>query len=81
VKNITVAIDDETYRRARVVAAQRDASVSALVKKYLCSLTEENSAVRDFKKEHEDLLDSIAQRHPGFKVADNLPREDLYQRS
>ncbi len=80
-KNITVAIDDETYRRARVIAAQRDASVSALVKKYLCSLTEENAAVRDFNKEQEDLLDRIAGRHPRFKVADNLSREDLYQRS
>ena len=80
-KNITIAIDDETYRRARVIAAQRDASVSALVKKYLCSLSEENAAVRDFNKEQEDLLDRIAGRHPGFKVADNLSREDLYQRS
>ena len=61
-------------------AAQRDASVSALVKKYLCSLTDEISGPRDIKKEQEDLLDSIARRHPGFKVADNLSREDLYQR-
>ena len=79
-KNITIAIDDETYRRARVFAAQRDASVSALVKKYLCSLTDEISGPRDIKKEQEDLLDSIARRHPGFKVADNLSREELYQR-
>jgi hypothetical protein len=81
VKSIIIAIDDETYRRACVIAAQRDASVSVLVKKYLCSLTEENAAVRDFKKEEEDLLGSIAQRHPRFKLADNLSREDLYQRS
>jgi len=80
VKNLTIALDDETYRRARVFAAQRDASISALVKKYLSSLTEEITALRDFKKEQEDLLDSIAQRHPRFKVADNLSREDLYQR-
>ena len=79
-KNLTIALDDETYRRARVFAAQRDASISALVKKYLSSLTEEITALRDFKKEQEDLLDSIAQRHPRFKVADNLSREDLYQR-
>ena len=80
-KSIIIAIDDDTYRRACVIAAQRDASVSVLVKKYLCSLTEENAEVRDFKKEQEDLLDKIAGRHPGFKVADNLSREDLYQRS
>lgn len=61
-------------------AAQRDASVSALVKKYLSSLTDEQFAPRDIKKEQEDLLDSIGRRHPGFKVADNLSREELYQR-
>ena len=80
-KNITIAIDDETYRRARVIAAQRDASISALMKKDLCSLIEETTAVRDFKKEEEDFLDSIAQRHLRFKVADNLSDEDLYKRS
>ena len=32
VKNITVTVDDETYRRARMKAAERDTSVSALVK-------------------------------------------------
>ena len=79
-KNITVAIDDETYRRARVVAAQRDASVSALVKKYLCSLSEE-VVPRDWKREQEDLLDRVTRRHPGFKVADNLSRDELYQRA
>ena len=37
-KNITVAVDDEVYRAARVVAAKRDTSVSALVREYLVSL-------------------------------------------
>lgn len=79
-RNITVAIDEETYRRARVIAAQRDASVSGLVRKYLCSLSEETSLPLDLKKEQEDLLDRITRRHPGFKVADNLSRAELYQR-
>ena len=74
-------MDDETDRRACVIAAQRNATISALVKKHLCSLIEETTAVRDFKKEEEDLLVSVAQQHPRFKVADNLSREDLYQRS
>ena len=37
-KNITVAIDDETYRRARIWAAERDTSVSAIVKCILTTL-------------------------------------------
>ena len=37
-KNITVSVDNETYRRARIVAAQQDTSVSALVREFLNGL-------------------------------------------
>jgi hypothetical protein len=37
-KNITISIDDETYRRARLWAAERDTSVSAVVKCILTTL-------------------------------------------
>ena len=37
-KNITVSVDDDTYRRAHVVAASRGTSVSALVREFLVSL-------------------------------------------
>ncbi|MDZ4741807.1 MAG: hypothetical protein SGI98_00120 [Verrucomicrobiota bacterium] len=79
-KNITVALDDETYRKARIVAAQRDASVSALVKKFLISLTAETPAPRDLRQEQETLLDSIAQRHPGFTSTENITRDAIHER-
>ena len=41
VKNITVSLPDEEYRQARVIAAERDTSVSALVRQYLLSLQEQ----------------------------------------
>jgi hypothetical protein len=34
-KNITIAVDDETYRAARIAAAEQGTSVSALVKQFL----------------------------------------------
>ena len=37
-KNVTIAIDDETHRRARVRAAELGTSLSALVKGYLNGL-------------------------------------------
>lgn len=37
-KNITVSVDDETYRLARVKAAERGTSVSAMVREYLNSV-------------------------------------------
>ena len=44
-KNITLKIDDETYHRARVRAAQRGTSVSAMVRDFLVSqATDENEA-------------------------------------
>ena len=37
-KNITVAVGDDTYRRARIAAAERGVSVSALVREFLDGL-------------------------------------------
>ena len=38
-KNITVSVDDETYRRSCAVAASRDTSVNSLVREFLVRLT------------------------------------------
>jgi plasmid stability protein len=40
VKNITLSIDDETYRQARIRAAEQNTSVSALVKQFLTARTQ-----------------------------------------
>lgn len=37
-KNVTIALDDETHRRARICAAEMGTSLSALVKSYLTDL-------------------------------------------
>jgi hypothetical protein len=34
-KNVTIALDEETHRRARIHAAERGTSLSAMVKQYL----------------------------------------------
>jgi plasmid stability protein len=43
-RNITVNIPDETYRRARIWAAQRDTSVSAVVNYLLETLPSQKRA-------------------------------------
>jgi hypothetical protein len=48
VKNITVTVDDETYRRARIKAAERDTSVSALIR---CFLAGRESNAEGLKRE------------------------------
>ena len=42
-KNITVSVDDETHRRARIRAAELETSLSALVRAYLRSLCVESA--------------------------------------
>lgn len=42
-KNVTISLDDETHRNARIRAAELGTSLSALVKAYLSTLTAEDS--------------------------------------
>ncbi len=75
-KNITVSVDDETYRRARVAAAERDTSVSALVKRFLTDLASGESDIERLKREEQALRGRIK----AFRAADRLSRDDLHRR-
>jgi hypothetical protein len=79
-KNITIALDDDTYRKARIAAARRDSSVSGLVKRYLITLGAEEEVSRDLKREQEVLLDGLWEKHPAFSSRENLRRDELYER-
>jgi hypothetical protein len=75
-KNITVSVDDETYRRARMKAAERDTSVSALVKRFLAELAANESDAGRLKREERALRERINT----FRAADRLSREDVHGR-
>lgn len=75
-KNITVSVDDETYRQARIKAAERDTSVSALVKQFLTELAASEDRFERLLKRERELRSSVT----GFSASDNLPREELYDR-
>jgi plasmid stability protein len=76
VKNITVSIDDETYRRARIQAAEQGTSVSALVKRFLTELAAAESDVERLKGEERELRARIT----AFTAGDRLSREDVHGR-
>jgi plasmid stability protein len=76
-KNITVTVDDETYRAARVKAAEMDTSVSALVKKYLTELTAGESEFERLKRQEQELRKLVP---PGFSAADRLTRDEVHER-
>jgi hypothetical protein len=75
-KNITVSLDDETYRRARMIAAERDTSVSALVKGFLVGLTSGETEFERLKRQEQE----IRRRITNFSASDNVPRDELYKR-
>lgn len=75
-KNITVSLDDETYRRARMKAAQLDSSVSALVRGFLTQLAAEESEFERLKREERALRERIS----AFSAGDRMPREAAHRR-
>jgi uncharacterized protein YdaU (DUF1376 family) len=76
-KNLTVSLDDETYRRARMIAAQRDTSVSALVKRFLSDLASGETEFERLKREERALREQIT----NFSAADRLSRDEIHDRS
>lgn len=78
-QTITVVVDDETYRLAEIKAAENGTSVSEMVKDYLSGLAGVDTPTEE--ESFRDILAAIRAEHPGFKAADNLPREELYDRN
>ncbi|MDD4933917.1 MAG: hypothetical protein PHO89_10710 [Methylacidiphilaceae bacterium] len=75
-KNITVSLDDETYRRARMRAAERDTSVSALVRQFLIEMASGENEAERLKRDEARLRDAIQ----SFRAADRLGRAELHER-
>ncbi len=51
-KNVTIALDDEIHRQARVYAAEQGTSLSALVKEYLSELVNEDPQYKGVREMH-----------------------------
>jgi hypothetical protein len=75
-KNITVSVDDETYRRARVHAAHAGVSVSAMVKAFLVSVTRGETEAERLKREEARLREAIQM----FSAGDRLSRGAVHER-
>ena len=75
-KNITVSLEDAVYRRARMIAAEQDMSVSALVKRFLVELGSQESDTERLKRKERLLRERITE----FRASDRLPRDDIHGR-
>jgi hypothetical protein len=77
VKNITVSVPDEVYRDARVAAAERGSSVSALVVGYLHSLSERTREFTRLEAQQHQIQAEISR----FRGRDRLDRDAVHDRA
>lgn len=92
-KNITVSVDEETHRLARIRAAEMDTSISALVRGYLTRLATDPAAAGDAAaipvetiyqrrcKLLREVLADFDAHGIGLRMSENLPREALHDRA
>jgi hypothetical protein len=76
-KNVTVSLDDETWRKARIRAAESNTSISALVKRFLNELGSGEGEFERLKREERALRAGIK----GFSASDNLSRDEVHTRN
>jgi hypothetical protein len=76
VKNVTVSLPEDVYRRARIKAAERDTSLSALVREFLERLGSEESDFERRRRLQDEVLGSVTR----FRAADRLSRERAHER-
>jgi len=79
-KNITVSVDDDVYRRARVYAAEQGTSVSAVVRRLLECVSAEETKHERLKRLERETVAGIEARGSQFSASDRLSREQLHDR-
>jgi antitoxin component of RelBE/YafQ-DinJ toxin-antitoxin module len=77
-RNITVSVDEDTYRRSRIRAAEIGTTVSGLIRSYLTDLVE--NGAREGRSDRlrrlqDETLAAITSRGGESRAADSLPRE------
>jgi plasmid stability protein len=77
VTNITVSVPEEVYRAARVRAAERGSSVSALVADYLRSLSDREAEFARLEAQQRSIQEQI----PRFSAGARLDRDAVHTRA
>jgi hypothetical protein len=79
-KNITLSVDDEVYHAARVEAARRQTSLSALVRNFLTGLPAGGSKSDTEIAERNRLMEALLRRTAHFRVGNKPTREEMHAR-
>ena len=77
-KNITVSLPDDVYRQARVRAAERDSTVSAVVREFLIrfAATGEGGEFARYKQLQDEVLATVTR----FRASGRLSRQKAHER-
>lgn len=82
-KNITIAVDEELYRLARIRAAEQSTSISAMFKSFLMRMVDSEGAENEFQRlqrEEEELRAELRAQRLSLNPANNLSRDELHSR-
>jgi len=75
-RNITVSVPNEVYRKARIRSAEQGRSVSALVADFLASLSDDGAEFDRLLARQDEVLAEIG----SFRAGDRLRRDEVHGR-
>ena len=75
-KNVTVSLDDETYRRAKLRAREKATSLSALVRGFLHGLGSAETEAEALAGKERVLREAV----DSFKGGDRIERDAVHER-
>jgi plasmid stability protein len=79
-KNITVTVDDDLYRRARIRAAEEGTTVSAVVKGIIREFAEKESEFERLARMEREMRAELFASGRGVRAADRMTREEVHER-
>lgn len=77
-KNVTVSLDDETYRNARRRAAEDGRSLSSVVREAIQQFGSQESERDRLARRRREIVTELDGLHPEFAADRFLTREELY---
>lgn len=80
-KNITVSLQDGLYHAARIEAARRRTTVTALVREFLARLPDEGRDEDAETRGRNRLMDALLKRTAHFRVGRKATREEMHERT
>ncbi len=83
-KNITISVEDELYRQARIKAAEQSTSLSAMFKAFLLQVTgsaQKEGEFQRLEREERELRAELVERCLSLNPSNHLSRDELHDRN